>query len=125
MIMRIVLRQHSSLYFRKMQFWRLNLTADSVAVTIPAAVVGTPEGFSDLVQSYYVEVIDTATSKIVKTVEIATPYHIDTEDCHLYQPITIKLDGLTPCTEYTIFAYARECYQKTSEPISIQITTLS
>lgn len=102
-----------------------DLTADSVAVTIPAAVVGTPEGFSDLVQSYYVEVIDTVTSEIVKTVEIATPYHIDTEDCHLDQPITIKLDGLTPCTEYTLFAYARECYQKTSEPISIQITTLS
>lgn len=101
-----------------------DLTTDSVVVTIPAAAVGAPEGFSDLVQSYYVEVVDVATGEIVKTEEIASAYHIDTDVSNLSQPVTLKLTGLTAGTAYTILAYARECYQKHSEPISAQITTL-
>lgn len=100
------------------------ITAESVTLTIPPAAVTAPEGFSDLVQSYYVEIIDASTGEVVITKEIAAPYHIDTDPTRINQPVTVKISGLTPGTEYTICAYARECYQKSSEPISVQITTL-
>ena len=99
------------------------LTSDSVTITIPVATVGAPEGFSDLVQSYYVEVVNTATGETVMTEEIAAPYHIDTDPTRLNQPVTIKLTGLTPSTEYTVYAYARECYQKSGDPLITTATT--
>ena len=100
------------------------LTATSAAITVPAASVEAPEGFSDLVQSYYAEITDKATGELVATVEVAAPYHIDTEPEHLNQPVTLYLTDLTPNTAYTISVYARECYQKTSEPLSLKIYTL-
>ena len=100
------------------------LTATSAAITVPAASVEAPEGFSDLVQSYYAEITDKATGELVATVEIAAPYHIDTEPEHLNQPVTLYLTDLIPNTAYTISVYARECYQKTSEPLSLEIHTL-
>ena len=99
------------------------ITADSVSVTIPAATVEAPEGCSDLVQSYYVEVIDSATGDVLQTVEIAAPYHIDDSPERLHQPATLTVTDLTPNTEYTILAYARECYQKASQPLTTQFTT--
>ena len=101
-----------------------DLTSDSFVITIPAATVGAPEGFSDLVQSYYVEVVNTATGETVTSKEIAAPYHIDTDPVRLNQAVTIKLTGFIPGAEYTVYAYARECYQKLSEPLSAQIITL-
>ena len=53
--------------------------------------------------------------------EIAAPYHIDTDPVRLNQAVTIKLTGFIPGAEYTVYAYARECYQKFSEPLSAQI----
>lgn len=97
------------------------LTETTVTVKIPAATVEAPEGFSDLVQSYYVELIDTATGEVVKTAEVAAPYHIDTELSHLNQPVTVKLTGLESEKAYTVMAYARECYQKASEPLTIEV----
>ena len=101
-----------------------DLTSDSFVITIPAATVGAPKGFSDLVQSYYVEVVNTATGETVTSKEIAAPYHIDTDPVRLNQAVTIKLTGFIPGAEYTVYAYARECYQKLSEPLSAQIITL-
>ena len=101
------------------------LTANSATITVPAASVEAPDGFSDLVQSYYAEITDTATGELVATVEVAAPYHIDTEPEHLNQPVTIYLTDLTPGTEYSVCVYARECYQKSSDPISVTITTLA
>lgn len=101
-----------------------DLTSDSFVITIPAATVGAQEGFSDLVQSYYVEVVNTATGETVTSKEIAAPYHIDTDPVRLNQAVTIKLTGFIPGAEYTVYAYARECYQKFSEPLSAQIITL-
>ena len=97
------------------------LTETAVTVKIPAATVEAPEGFSDLVQSYYVELIDTATGEVVKTAEVASPYHIDTELSRLNQSVTVKLTGLDSEKAYTVKAYARECYQKASEPLIIEI----
>ena len=76
-----------------------------------------------MVQSYYVEVVNTATGETVMTEEIAAPYHIDTDPTRLNQPVTIKLTGLTPSTEYTLYAYARECYQKSGDPLITTATT--
>ena len=97
------------------------LTETTVTVKIPAATVEAPEGFSDLVQSYYVELIDTATGEVVKTAEVAAPYHIDTEPSNLNQPVTVKLNGLESEKAYTLMVYARECYQKASEPLTIEV----
>ena len=99
------------------------LTAHSATILVPAATVEAPEGFSDLVQSYYAEIVDKATGEVLETVEIAAPYHIDTEPEHLNQPVKINLTDLTAETEYTVVVYARECYQKTSEPLSVQVIT--
>lgn len=101
------------------------LTANSATITVPAASVEAPDGFSDLVQSYYAEITDTATGELVATVEVAAPYHIDTVPEHLNQPVTIYLTDLTPGTEYSVCVYARECYQKSSDPISVTVTTLA
>ena len=99
------------------------LTAKSAVLTVPAASVGAPEGFSDMVQSYYAEVTDVATGEILLTVEIAAPYHVDREPERMGQPVSMKLTQLEPETEYTVNVYARECYQKESAPLTIQITT--
>ena len=100
------------------------ITDTSAKVTIPAATVDAPEGFSDLVQSYYVEVIDPTTGDVIKTVEIAAPYHIDDSQERLNQPVTLTITDLTPNTQYTILAYARECYQKASQPLTAQFVTV-
>ena len=99
----------------------IELTETMVTVKIPAATVEAPEGFSDLVQSYYVDLIDTATGQVVSTSEVAAPYHIDTDGARLDQPVTVKLTGMTSGVQYTIKAYARECYQKASEPLTLEI----
>ena len=101
------------------------LTANSVTVTVPAATVDAPEEFSDLVQSYEIQAVDPITGEVVTSAQIAAQYHVDTEPSRLDQPITIKLTGLAPGSNYTLNVYARECYQKASEPISVQIETLA
>lgn len=97
------------------------LTETTVTVKIPAATVEAPEGFSDLVQSYCVELIDTQNGEVVDKVEVAAPYHIDTEPSNLNQPVTVKLNGLESEKAYTLMVYARECYQKASEPLTIEV----
>ena len=101
------------------------ITADSVSVTIPAAAVEAPDGFSDLVQSYYIEIIDSATREVVRTVEMAAPYHIDDQLEHLQQPLTLSLKELTPGKAYTLSVHARECFQKESEPLTVSFSTPS
>lgn len=100
------------------------LSATSAAITVPAASVDAPDGFSDVVQSYYAEITDSVTGELVATVEVAAPYHIDTEPDHLNQPVTIYITDLAPGTAYSVTVYARECYQKISEPLFLEIQTL-
>ena len=100
-----------------------DVAADSATITVPAATVEAPEGFSDLVQSYYAEIVAKATGEVLETVEVAAPYHIDTEPERLNQPVKIVLTDLTPGTEYTVLVYARECYQVASEPLSVELIT--
>lgn len=92
-------------------------------VFIPAATVGAPEGFSDLVQSYYIEAIDPETGEVVSTSQVANEYHVDISPERLQKEVYIGIDGLEPGKTYILNAYARECYQKASEPLTVEITT--
>lgn len=97
------------------------LTETTVTVKIPAATVEAPEDFSDLVQSYYVELLDASTGEVVKTAEIAAPYHIDTDPDRLNQSVTVELTELDLEKSYTVMVYALECYQKASLPLVLEI----
>lgn len=90
---------------------------------IPAASVTAPEGFSDLVQSYYVDAVDPETGEIVATSQVASEHHVDISEGRLGHNVYIGIDGLEPGKTYILNAYARECYQKASEPLSVEITT--
>ena len=102
----------------------VEITSTGAVVTIPPATVTAPEGYSDVVQSYYVEVVDPTTGEVIKIAEIAAPYHIDDSQERLNQPVTLTITDLTPNTQYTILAYARECYQKASQPLTAQFVTV-
>ncbi len=96
-----------------------------VNMLIPPATVGAPEGFSDLVYCYYAEAVDVETNEVVATSKVATEHHIDIDESRLQNIVFMGLDGLTPGKTYTICVYARECYDKDSEPLTVEITTPS
>lgn len=94
-----------------------------VNIFVPAATVGAPEGYSDIVQSYYVEAVDVRTAEVVATAEVASEHHVDNSDGRLQHEVYLCVDGLEPGTTYELRAYARECYQKASDPLITEITT--
>ena len=96
-----------------------------VNLFIPPVTVTAPEGFSDIVQSYLVEAVDPETEEVVATAEVASEYHVDISPERLYRDMYIGIEGLEPGKTYIIKAYARECYQKLSEPLTVEITTLT
>ena len=94
-----------------------------VNLLVPPATVGAPEGFSDLVYCYYAEAVDPETGDVVSKSMAATEHHIDIDASRLQNEVFIGLEGLEPGHTYTINVYARECYDKDSEPLSAEITT--
>ena len=96
-----------------------------VNLFIPPVTVTAPEGFSDIVQSYLVEAVDPETEEVVATAEVASEYHVDISPERLYRDMYIGIEGLEPGKTYILKAYARECYQKLSEPLTVEITTLA
>lgn len=96
-----------------------------VNVFVPPATVGAPEGYSDIVQSYYLEAVDMESGEVVSTSQVASEYHVDISEKRLGRMVYIGMDGLEPGKTYILKAYARECYQKASEPLTIEITTKS
>ena len=94
-------------------------------LTIPPVKVDAPEGFSDVIQSYYLEAIDPETEEVISTSEVASEYHVDLAESRLYREIYIGVEDLEPGHTYFINVYARECYQKLSEPLTVEITTLT
>lgn len=106
------------------------LTVSSVGTTyanlsIPPVKVDAPEGFSDIIQTYLVEAVDPETEEVVATAEVASEHHVDLSEARLYRDIYIGIDGLEPGTTYILKAYARESYQKLSEPLIAEVTTLA
>lgn len=94
-------------------------------LTIPPVRVDAPEGYSDVVQSYLLEAVDPETEGVVATSEVASEHHVDLSDARLYRDIYIGIEGLEPGKTYILKAYARESYQKLSEPLTVEITTLT
>lgn len=94
-----------------------------VNLLIPPATVSSPEGYSDLVQSYFVEAVDVQTGNIATTSQVASVYHVDAADTELKRNVFLGMDGLEPGHTYLLKAYARECYQKCSQPLTAEITT--
>jgi len=95
-----------------------------VNIFVPAALVDSPEGYSDLIQSYYAEAVDLSTGEVVATAEVATEHHVDIDERRLQKEVFMGLEGLEPGVTYELRVYARECYQKTSDPLTAQVTTL-
>ena len=94
-------------------------------LTIPPVTVDAPEGFTDVIQSYLLEAVDPETGEVVSTSEVASEHHVDLSESRLYRDIYIGIEGLTPGKTYILKAYARESYQKLSEPLTVEITTLT
>lgn len=94
-----------------------------VNLLIPAAALTLPEGMSDMIHSYIVEAVDPETGEVVSAGEAATQHHIDGDASRLRGPYFVALEGLEPGKTYILNAYAREFYQKRSEPLTAQITT--
>lgn len=94
-----------------------------VNVFIPAASVDAPEGFSDIIQSYYLEAVDVETGEVVATSEVASVHHVDLDDSRMKAEAYLGLDGLSPGKTYELRAYARESFQICSDPLIAQVTT--
>ena len=90
---------------------------------IPPAQVEAPCGYSDLIQSYLVEAEDTQTGAVVATSQVAAVYHVDGTLKNRQETVYLGIEGLEPGKTYRLKAYARECYQKHSAPLTVQITT--
>lgn len=100
-----------------------SITDSTVSVSIPAASLTAPAGFSDMIESYVVEACDPASGEVEATGRIATSYHID-DKADVYQAsYTVTVSGLKPGTKYILNAYAQEFFKKRSEALSIEITT--
>ncbi len=99
------------------------VTTKTINVFIPPATVQSPEGYSDLIHSYYVEAYDARTMELINTTEVASPHHIEDTEQYLGKDVFLTIEGLEPGTTYLLKAYARECYQKPSQPLTIEVTT--
>ncbi|MBR5570651.1 MAG: DUF4091 domain-containing protein [Oscillospiraceae bacterium] len=101
----------------------LSNSGDSVAFQFPAATVTAPEGFSDQIQSYYIETVNVATGETVNTQSFVTNYFMDAKEANFAGPYNITVNGLAEETTYEIRVYAKEYYQVSSEPLTLQIIT--
>lgn len=90
---------------------------------IPPARVEAPCGYSDLIQSYLVEAEDTETGEIVAASQVAAVYHVDGTPKNQQKTVYLGIEGLKPGKTYLLKAYARECYQKRSAPLTALINT--
>ena len=96
----------------------------TLTVTVPAATVADPSNgvYRDIIHNYIVEACDPLTGEVEAFATEASEFHIDDDPSRLSDSYTMQLTGLEPGKSYIINAYARETFQKRSEPLSAEIT---
>ena len=99
------------------------LSQERVIFSFPAATVTAPEGFSDQIEHYYVELINTATGEVVNSYVMPTGFIFDDQPARFAGPYCVGFVGLSADTEYQIKVYAREFYQVSSEPLTLTFNT--
>ena len=97
------------------------VTDDSVTVTFPAASLAT-DGNGDMIHSYLVEAVDPVTGKLAASNGILSQYHIDNSS-RFSDSYTVSVSGLEQGRTYAVNVYAREFFQKKSEPLTVTVTT--
>lgn len=100
-----------------------SVTDTSVTVTVPAASVTAPAGFSDMVSSYVVEACNPTNGEVEATGRIATSYHVDDKADVYESTYTISVSGLKAGTAYKLNVYAQEFFGKRSQALTADITT--
>ncbi len=99
------------------------VTDTSVTVTVPAASMTAPAGYSDMIASYVVEACNPTSGEVEATGRMATSYHVDDKPDVYQDSYTVTVSGLKAGTQYTLKVYAQEFFNKRSEPLTAQITT--
>ncbi|MBR5570782.1 MAG: metallophosphoesterase family protein, partial [Oscillospiraceae bacterium] len=99
------------------------LSKSQIKISIPTATVTAPEGFSDAIQLYYVELVDVATGKVIQTDTIETMYMYNLKPENLAGPYATTFFDLQDNTAYQIRVYAQEFYQVKSEPLTLDFNT--
>lgn len=101
-----------------------SITDTSVSVSIPAASLTPPAGFSDMIEGYVVEACNPTSGEVEAVGRVATSYHVDDKADVYEASYTVTIDGLKPGTAYLMKAYAQEFFDKRSEPLTAEITTV-
>lgn len=99
------------------------ITDSSVTVSIPAASLTAPAGFSDMISSYVVEACNPTSGEVEATGRIATSFHVD-DKADVYQSsYTVTVAGLKAGTAYKLNVYAQEFFGKRSQALTADVTT--
>ncbi len=99
------------------------VTDTSVTVTVPAASLTAPAGYSDMIESYVVEACNPTSGEVEATGRVATSYHVDDKPDVYQDSYSVTISGLKAGMQYTLKAYAQEFFDKRSEPLTVNITT--
>lgn len=100
-----------------------SITDTSVSVSIPAASLTAPAGFSDMIEGYVVEACNPTSGEVEATGRVATSYHVD-DQADIYEAsYTVTVNGLKPGTAYVLKGYAQELFDKRSQALTAEITT--
>lgn len=94
-----------------------------VTVSVPAASLVAPAGYSDMIESYIVEACNPTSGEVEAYGQIATSYHVDNKSDVYQSSYAVTISGLKPGTKYVLKAYAQEFFKKRSAPLTLEITT--
>ena len=95
----------------------------AVTVSLPAASLTAPAGFSDMIEGYVVEACDPTSGKVEAVGRVATSYHVDDKADVYEATYTVKVSGLKAGTNYILKAYAQEFFDKRSQALELAVTT--
>ena len=100
-----------------------SVTDTAVTVSLPAASLTAPAGFSDMIEGYVVEACDPTSGKVEAVSRVATSYHVDDKSDVYEATYTVRVSGLKAGTNYILKAYAQEFFDKRSQALELAVTT--